>query len=204
MNTETPLHLLGTTTSPFVRRVRVVLLELGLPFEMENAATEAGQARVRERSPTWKIPLLSFADGLVLWDSHAINQELIRRHGWGGLRPTTSPAREDALRLATDAALEAGISRFYLQRDGLDVDAVPYMRKQRERMDVALGWLANQLDGPSFDGADGLGLPELALVTALDWMAFRGTWPVAEVPAFERLRAAWRDRPSLAATPPRA
>ena len=49
------ITLFGTTTSPFVRRVRVVCLEKGLPFTLVPALTDEGQAALRAVSPVWKV-----------------------------------------------------------------------------------------------------------------------------------------------------
>ena len=52
------MTLYGTTTSPYVRRVRVVTLELGLPLTWVDTFTDAGQAALRARSPVWKVPVV--------------------------------------------------------------------------------------------------------------------------------------------------
>ena len=51
------MKLYGTTTSPFVRRVRVVAAEVGEPIEIIDTATDAGQAKLREVSPIRKVPV---------------------------------------------------------------------------------------------------------------------------------------------------
>ena len=47
----------------------------------------------------------------------------------------------------------------------------------------------------------GFGLVELALITTLDWMDFRATYPT-EKTRLHAVRNAWRERPSLVATLP--
>jgi glutathione S-transferase len=66
----------------------------------------------------------------------------------------------------------------------------------------ALGWLESRLGGPHLGGAP-LGLPEIALVTALDWMSFRDAYPVGDHPALAAFLAAQAERPSFVATNPR-
>ena len=51
------MKLYGTTTSPFVRRVRAVAAEIGEPVELVNTASDAGQAQLREVSPIRKVPV---------------------------------------------------------------------------------------------------------------------------------------------------
>lgn len=186
--------LYGTVTSPYVRRVRIVALELGLAFELRDANVDAIQAELRAIAPAWKIPTVQFGDSTVLWDSSLINDELVRRHGFIPALDTEGKQRLAVL----DAALDAAISLFYMRRDGVDLSA-PYLRKQRERMDAAMDWITAELEAGRFGGA--LTLDTIAVVAALDWFDLRKTWPV-EAASLKALSAQWNVRPSFASTLP--
>jgi glutathione S-transferase len=81
------LTLLGGGVSPFVRKVRVVLLEKGLEFQHEQVNPFAPPPGWREISPLGKIP--AFRDGdLVINDSSVICQYLERRFPKPALYPT--------------------------------------------------------------------------------------------------------------------
>src|SRR5690606_4313097 len=170
------MKLYGTTTSPFVRRVRVVAAEVGEQVDLVNTAPEAGQAELRVVSPIRKVPV-AIVDGKLLYDSHVIIDALIEKYGLGALAPTTDRWQQHNLINAIDAALYSVIQLFYLRRDGIAIDGTPYAQRQLERTDAIFAWLGTQLaaDGTSFSG--GFGLPELALVSTLDWMEFRQTYP---------------------------
>ena len=201
------MKLFGTTTSPFTRRVRVVALELGVPFELVSTATPEGERQLRALTPLWKVPtaVLQEASGeRILWDSHALVAWLLARHGPG---PFATPAGHDPwhesnLVYAIDGALDSAINAFYLEREGISRERTPYLAKQLERVTCALGWVESQLQGESFSQPGRLGLAELALVTTLDWMVFRGRYPVAERPRLSAFLQAHADRPSLRATYP--
>ena len=185
------MQLFGSATSPYVRRVRIVADALGLTYGFTDVFTDAGQAAMRKVTPLWKVPAVEL-DGKVLWDSQAILDALVRRHGWGPLRPMTDPEWETNLILAVNGALDASVNVFYLRREGVDVDAVPYLVKQRQRVDSAMAWVADQLRGTSFvDGRPGFA--EIVLFTTLDWMRFRSTWDVAGHPRFAAFRDAWAE-----------
>jgi glutathione S-transferase len=200
--------LIGTTTSPFVRRVRVVAIEKGIPFTLIPALTDEGQAALRQASPVWKVPVAIFDDGRVAYDSRVIVDELCH-DGWGPLRPpSTDPVArvaEENVVTMIDEALAALIRRFYLQRDGASLDA-PYLQKDLDRAHTILRHLDKSIVGAHAtshgDRAGGFGRAELALVTALDWCIFRKTFDVAQTPRLEALRAHWQSRPSIAQTPP--
>ena len=84
------------------------------------------------------------------------------------------------------------------------IDGTPFATRQLDRVAAIFAWLGTQKtsDGTSFTG--GFGLAELALISALDWMDFRKAYPTEHASAVESVRAAWRERPSLVGTRPRA
>lgn len=208
----TSFELYGTTTSPFVRRVRVVALEKQIPFTLVNTTDPTNQARLRELSPVWKVPTARFTEGplagAVVWDSRVIIDALTA-DGWGPLRaPPTDPAvrlEEENVGNAIDEALLALIRLFYLKKDGFPADA-PMHDKDRARVDSLLHWLSGRVREERFVGAygagQGFGRPELLLVTALGWMRFREMVDVDRWPVLAAFEKAWADRPSLAATRP--
>ncbi|HEY1811615.1 MAG TPA: glutathione S-transferase family protein [Kofleriaceae bacterium] len=197
------MKLYGTITSPFVRRVRVVAAELGVSIDRVDTATDAGMAALREISPIRKVPV-AIVDGHTIFDSRAIIEWLVTTRGWGELAPPRDRWREANLVNAIDNALDAVIQLFYLRRDGVVIDGTPYAERQLARADAIFQWLAGELaaDGRGF--APGLGLAEISLVAALDWMDFRGSYPTDRARAVESVRAAWAERPSLASTRPHA
>jgi glutathione S-transferase len=195
------MKLFGTTTSPYVRRVRVVADETGQEIELINTATDAGQAKLREVSPIRKVPV-AVMDGRMLYDSHVINDWVLATRGWHDLAPPRDPWQQHNIVNAIDSALDSAVQVFYLKRDGIAVDGSIYATRQFERVDAIFAWLATQVvDGRSF-GARGFGLAELALVTTLDWMDFRNTYATQRHGVLNALRATWHDRASLAATRP--
>ena len=196
------IRLYGTITSPYVRRVRVVATELGLPFELIDTATDAGQASLRTKSPIWKVPAAEI-DGDVVFDSRAITELLLARAGQGPLAPWRSDDVEarNALNVV-DGALDALINVFYLRKEGVDPDQVPYLTKQKARARAALSWLEARVHEPFVTSRRELGLAEIGLGTALGWMRFREAYPIADHPRLMRCLEALEARPSFANTQP--
>jgi len=188
------IQVLGSRTSPFVRRVRIVAAELGAPFELVDSTSESGQERLRAWSPLQKIPVARFGDEVVL-DSHSIIDRLIAEYGYGPLRAADDLWPETRVAHVIDGALDAAINVFYLRRDGVGAE-VPYLAKQEARVDRALAWLAEHWT------PEELGLTEVMAITTLDWMRFRAVRPVAEVPRFAELLVRYADRPSFNSTRP--
>jgi len=196
------LRLFGTTTSPYVRRVRIVAMELDLVTELVDVSTAKGQQALAEVSPIWKFPVLQVVgEPEVVLDSHAIVELMMRRWGPGPLRPydPTDMGTRNVLAVL-DGALDSLINALYLTKDGIDSFQSAYLRKQVDRAASALAWLDARVGKHGF--AEGFGLTEIALVGAIDWIRLRSA---IELDRYDRLlqcAAYWRDRPSVAATVP--
>jgi glutathione S-transferase len=196
------MKLYGTTTSPFVRRVRVVAAEVGEEIERIDTAPESGATALREVSPVRKVPVAIVDDGRTLFDSHVIIDWLVDKHGWRGLVPARDRWHEHNVINAIDGALDSVIQLFYLRRDGVAIEGTVYEQRQLDRTDAIFAWLGTQLASDRRGFGDGFGLAELALISTLDWMDFRKAYPTERAAVVESVRAAWRDRPSLATTRP--
>ena len=188
------MKLYGTSTSPFVRRVRVVAAEVGEPIERIDTATDAGMAQLREVSPIRKVPVAIVERERVLFDSRTIVDWLTTTRGHGGIVPARDRWREQNLLNTIDTAIDSVIQLFYLRRDKVEVAGTAFDVRQRERATAIFGWLARELG----DRRE-LSLPEITLICALDWMDFRQAFPTD---GFAHIRAHWADHPSLVATRP--
>ena len=177
------MKLYGSITSPFVRRVRYTALELGHSFELIDSLTDAGQVEVRKRNPIWKVPCVEI-DELLIWDSHTIIDYLHSKypnHPHALRQPTGLEIwRERNLVTAADGCVESAINVFYLRKEGVQVNEVPYLKKQQDRVKSILTWLKSQLHGNYFTTEKKLGLSELTFYCILDWLRFREQYAVLE------------------------
>lgn len=93
------MKLVGMLDSPYVRRVAVSLLQLGLPFEHQSLSVFRTFDAFSRINPVVKAPTLVCDDGTVLMDSTLIldyAQALARPRS---LMPADLPALQHALRL---------------------------------------------------------------------------------------------------------
>jgi len=202
------ITLYGTTTSPFVRRVRVVALEKGSELGLVPTQTDEGQAQLRRVSPIWKIPVATFDDGRVVYDSRVIIDELTR-DGWGSMRAPATDLRgrvdEENVINMIDEALLALVRRFYTTKDGGSVDN-PWFDKEQARTTAILTHLDSLVVGDHLTARNaqdgGFGRVELAVVSALEWIAFRKTFDLSTTPKLQALVSSWATRPSLVHTQP--
>lgn len=132
------MKLYGSFTSPFVRHVRIVLLETGLACEF----IETDQAGSAVKSPTKRVPFLEDGD-IFLTDSCSIIKYLREKNGQAFCK-TAKELDEFCL---VNTALDTTVNLFFLKRDGIDIQSIPYLQRQAARIDSSVAEL-NQLQLP--------------------------------------------------------
>ncbi len=105
------MKLYHSSTSPFVRKVMVSAIELGLDGEIEKTNTSVNpinrNAMVIADNPLGQVPTLISRDGLAIHDSRVICEYLDHLAGGGRLFPKASPERWQAL---TEQSLSDGMT----------------------------------------------------------------------------------------------
>ena len=66
------MKLVGSLTSPFVRKVRIVLSEKRIVYDFDVDIPWESDTRVAEHNPLGKVPILIMDDGTTLYDSRVI------------------------------------------------------------------------------------------------------------------------------------
>jgi glutathione S-transferase len=113
---DNPLILIGMFDSPFVRRVAVSMLLLGVAFEHRDWSVGKDFDRIREFNPLGRVPTLVCPDGEALIDSGTILDFLDERVGAErALLPRAGAERRQALRLMAIAsgAADKGVLQVY-------------------------------------------------------------------------------------------
>lgn len=183
------MKLYVSSTSPFVRKVQVLILEAGITgIQTESVAgtpVAPGTMPV-DHNPLGKIPTLILDDGRALFDSRVICR-FLDDHAKAGLYPQGDRLWDTlALEAMADGMLEAAVLMVYESRTRPeDRRYDPWVESQwikvARALDVAETRLAGQLGGP-------LDMGQIALGVALSYLDFRHD------------ARAWRkDRPALAA-----
>lgn len=214
------LKLYGHDTSPYVRRIRVLLAELGLPFERDSRSWTVADAEVLKLNPMLRVPALSALrpDGStqLLLDSKIIAAFLYaQRQADAQPLPALSPplapslfgddSRWDDENLLSmiDAATDSMINVFVLELDGITREQSPYLQRQQARTESCLRFLDEKLGARTTFHPGRLSYLDIALCCSLDWMIFRDRYPVRQHANLSRLLDEHAERPSLASTHPR-
>ncbi|MBB6557507.1 glutathione S-transferase [Acidovorax soli] len=117
ISTETFI-LRSSPTSPFVRKVRMVIDVLHLTDRVTHVGTDASDLTLREQNPLGKYPCLVRSDGSAIFDSSVILEFLQWVAGTERLLPASGEQRIAMLsqtRLA-DGIIDAGALIIYEER----------------------------------------------------------------------------------------
>ena len=141
------ITLCGMTLSNYYNKVKLVLLEKGLPFTEELVRTRSKDEAVLAASPLGKIPFVRLADGTTLCESQVICDHLEAVHPHPPLVPADPVAAAKVRELCAFMELYVELvgRDLYAQAyfgGSADADTQARVRKQLERNLVALKRLA--------------------------------------------------------------
>ena len=159
------MKLLGSITSPYTRKVRVVLAEKRIDFDLELVDVNAPDNPVIPRNPLSKIPTLVLDDGTSLFDSRVIVEFLDNASPIARLIPADKRARVAVRRweALADGVLDAGLLVRYESLRPKKEQSAAWSAKQ----------LATDLGERTWCHAERYSLADIALGCCLGWLAFR-------------------------------
>lgn len=179
------MKLIGSKTSPYVRKVRVILAERSIEVEFVEDDVWAPGTKVTSVNPLTKVPTLILDDGEPLYDSRVIAEYLDTLPGASFL-PRDAAARA---RVRRDEALGDGISdagilcRLERQRDAARQDPA-WIARQMDKVNAGIAAISRSVGARK---AGPMTLGDIACACALLWVDFR-------MPEL-----AWRKDPALKA-----
>ncbi|HEX4779903.1 MAG TPA: glutathione S-transferase N-terminal domain-containing protein [Usitatibacter sp.] len=166
------MKLVGSRTSPYVRKVRVLLAEKAIAHEFLEENAWNAQTTVPRYNPLNKVPALVMDDGEAIYDSMVIT-EYLDTLGGAALLPAEAGARARARRdeALGNGLMDAGVTIFLeRKRDAARQDAA-WLSRQRDKIDAALATWSRSLSARKDPGA--LTLGDIACGCALFWFEFR-------------------------------
>ncbi|MDJ0894769.1 MAG: glutathione S-transferase N-terminal domain-containing protein [Alphaproteobacteria bacterium] len=201
------MTLYGAPTSPYVRKVRVMLIELGLQdrIRTEWLDPHSRPDALTRHNPLSKIPTLETEDGDVLYDSRVICGYLDTLHDGAPMTPADGAAhwRHLTAQALSDGILDAAVERVLEGRRPADKQHDAWIAKHTAKTNGGLDELERQVaslsapDGPTDLTAIGAGC-------ALGYLDFRlpqDQWRTSR-PALAAWGDAYLARPSMQATVP--
>lgn len=191
--------------SPFVRKVTVTLIEIGLEDKVERIPTDVWdpETDIAKDNPLGKIPTLITDDGKALYDSPVICEYLDGLHDGDKLFPASGQARWRALGLQAlgDGMSEAGVLKLLETRRPEEMQYEKWMARQTAAVLRAMDSLESDADG--LEGPPTIG--HVAVGCSLGWLDFRFAdlgWR-QDRPGLAEWFEGFSERPSMTATVPK-
>jgi glutathione S-transferase len=194
--------LFGTPLSHFTRKIRILLAELGVPFDfVRTPGVLATEPAAYGDNPLMRVPTLVHGDDTVIESDHIARYLVGRYDRDDRLAVRSERVRDLNLLAVVNGVMANEVVLILAKRGGLtDLDGVVYFRKLASAIDTGLSWLDRELvadDDERFDYRDVAmicmwqHLAHYQLVTGLD----RHARLAARVARFA-------SRPSIATTAP--
>lgn len=193
------IQLIASGASPFVRKVRVCLLETGQSdveiIEVVNSPTDTHE-RVAAANPAGKIPVLLRPEGPAIHDSRVICRYLNARAG-ATLYPEARIWEVLTLEASADAVMEAALACVYearfreSQMQSQDWIEAQWSKVARSLEAIESRWMSH-LNGP-------LDMGQIAVACALGYLDLRHddrNWRAAH-PALSAWEEGFANRPAM-------
>lgn len=169
------MKLIGSLTSPYVRKIRIVLAEKKIDYDLVLDSPWVEGNQVAAFNPLGKVPVLVLDDESTLYDSRVIaeyldtvapNNRLIPASG----RERISVKRWEAL---ADGVLDAAVAAFLEVRRPDGERSPSWIERQRGKIAQGLLAMSHELGEQHWCHGNGLSLADIAVGCALGYVSFR-------------------------------
>ncbi len=203
------MKLLGSTSSPYVRKVRVVLAEKKLDVDFVPEDVWSADTTIAESNPLGKVPCLIMEGAEALFDSRVIVEYLDTLSPVGKLIPPVGRERAEIKTWEAladglmDAAILARLEATWTGRTKTQRSEV-WIDRQLTKVTATVKAMSSGLGDKPFCGGIHFSLADIAVGCALGYLDFRFPqidWRT-DYPNLVRLHDKLMQRPSFADTSP--
>ena len=169
------MRLIGSLTSPYVRKTRVVLAEKKIDYDFEIDSPWTPENQVGNVNPLGKIPVLVLDDNTVLFDSRVIVEYLDNVAPNNKLMPAPNRERSEVRRweALADGVCDAAALVFLERKRPTTQQSPEWISRQQAKIINSLAYMSSELgDGNWCMGAH-FSLADVASGCALGYLVFR-------------------------------
>jgi glutathione S-transferase len=202
------MKLIGSVTSAYVRKARVVLAEKKLDYQFELENVWAPETAIASSNPLGKVPCLVMEDGSAMYDSRVIAEYLDTLTPVCKLLPANSRDRANVKvwEALADGVLDAAVLA-YLERTWRPAEqqSQAWFDRQMGKVHGGIKVMSENLGEQPFCMGIHYTLADVAVGCTLGWLSFRFpdiAWR-ASYPNLARLFDKLSERPSFKDTAPR-
>jgi glutathione S-transferase len=203
------MKLIGSATSPYVRKVRVVMAEKKLDYELLLENVWVPETTIQQSNPLGKIPCLVMEDGGAMFDSRVIVEYLDTLTPVGKLIPASSSRERASVKCweaLADGVVDAGIlARLERSLRPPEQQSSSWVDRQMSKVHAGLKSMSAGLGETPFCVGNQYTLADVAVGCTLGWLSFR--FPEIpwrdDYPSLARLFDKLSERPSFKDTVPK-
>jgi glutathione S-transferase len=201
------MKLIGSLTSPYVRKARIVFAEkkIEVPLIQENVWSQ--DTKIMQANPLGKVPCLVMDDGGAMFDSRVIVEYADTLSPGNKLIPSSGKERAavKTWEALADGILDASVlARLEATWRPDEQKSQAWVDRQLHKVDVSLKAMSNGLGESEWCFGNQISLADISVGCALDYLIFRfpnNQWQ-ASYPNLNRLYKKLMARPSFANTTP--
>lgn len=201
------MKLLGSLTSPFVRKTRIVLAEKKIEYTFEQDDPWDEKSRVPDANPLGKVPVLVLDDDSTLFDSRVIVEFLDSVSPISRLIPSDNREKIEVKRweALADGVLDAAVAVVLERRRPSKQRSETTIKRQIDKIERGLAVMSRDLGDKPWCTGNAFTLADIACGAALGYLDFRHgalDWRVLHA-NLAKLAARLAERPSFADSAPR-
>lgn len=172
------MKLIGSATSPYARKVRVVMLEKKLDYQFVQDNVWADDSIVSASNPLGKVPCLVMEGGEAIFDSRVIVEYLDTLSPVGKLIPAQGRERAEVKTWEAladgllDAAILARLEATWAHRQDSERSQA-WIDRQLGKVRHSIKAMGQGLGDKPFCSGIHLSLSDVAVGCALGWLEFR-------------------------------
>jgi glutathione S-transferase len=201
------LRLVGSLTSPYVRKVRIVMAEKRIEYHLEIEDVWSPDTRIHDMNPLGKVPCLIMEDGGAVFDSRVIVEYLDTMTPVAKLLPPSGRERAEVRTWEAlgDGAIDAAIlARLEQTQRPPEQQSQVWIDRQMGKVSKALAAMSRGLADKPWCNGHQYTLADIATGCALGYLDFRFpqiNWRETH-PNLARLHEKLAVRPSFIETQP--
>ena len=169
------MKLIGTPTSPYTRKARVVLARKTIDYEFVIDNPGDAATRVPDFNPLGKIPVLVLDDDTTLFDSRVIVEYLDNASPVGRLIPEDTRQRIQARRweALADGCTDAAVAIVMEKRRPAENQSAEWIARQQGKVDRALKAMSEELGSNTWCSGEHYNLSDIAVGCTLGFLDLR-------------------------------
>lgn len=169
------MKLIGSLTSPYVRKVRIVLAEKKIEFELVLDQPWAADSIVPKYNPLGKVPVLLLDDESALYDSRVIAEYLDNVTPNNRLIPASGRERINVKRWEAlgDGLLDATVAVLLESRRPKGEKSKSWIERQRGKIELTLAGMEADLGEQPWCHGGNFSLADIAIGCSLGYLDFR-------------------------------